>query len=106
MDRVPKVTVPAKPHLIGIDASELLVARTGFRGSNDLVWIGPAANHAAKLTEVTEPKRSTWITAAVYNRLDEGTRIGSDGRNMWTQYQWTEFDGSLVYATTYWMEVG
>ena len=34
---------------VGIDASELFVARTGIRRANDLVWVGRAANHAAKL---------------------------------------------------------
>lgn len=36
-------------HTVGIDTSKLLVARAGIRGANDLVWIGRAANHAAKL---------------------------------------------------------
>jgi class 3 adenylate cyclase len=29
--------------VVGIDTSELLVARTGIRGANDLVWVGRAA---------------------------------------------------------------
>jgi class 3 adenylate cyclase len=33
---------------VGIDTSKLLVARTGVRGANDLVWVGRAANYAAK----------------------------------------------------------
>lgn len=39
-------------HVIGIDTSKLFTARTGIRGSNDLVWVGKAANHAAKLTSL------------------------------------------------------
>ena len=35
---------------VGIDTSELFVARTGIRRANDLVWVGRAANHAAKLS--------------------------------------------------------
>lgn len=34
-------------HTVAVDSSELFIARTGIRGSNDLVWVGKAANHAA-----------------------------------------------------------
>jgi class 3 adenylate cyclase len=37
--------------VVGIETSEIRAARTGVRGDNDLVWIGKAANHAAKLTD-------------------------------------------------------
>ena len=36
-------------HSVGIDTSKVLVARTGIRGSNDLVWVGRAGKHSAKL---------------------------------------------------------
>lgn len=36
-------------HTVGIDCGRLLAAKTGVRDDNDLVWIGPAANYAAKL---------------------------------------------------------
>src|ERR1035437_9966358 len=42
--------------VVGIDTSELLVARTGIRSSNDLVWVGPSANHAAKLSSISEQR--------------------------------------------------
>ena len=38
---------------VGIDTSKLTVARTGIRGSNDLVWVGRAANYAAKLAALS-----------------------------------------------------
>jgi class 3 adenylate cyclase len=41
-------------HSVGIDTSNLFVAKTGIRNSNDLVWVGRAANYAAKLCAVTE----------------------------------------------------
>jgi len=31
-------------HVVGVDTSELFVARTGVRGSNDLVWVGRVAH--------------------------------------------------------------
>jgi class 3 adenylate cyclase len=39
----------ALQHTVGIDCGTLLVAKTGVRGDNDLVWVGSAANYAAKL---------------------------------------------------------
>jgi class 3 adenylate cyclase len=36
-------------HVIGIDTSPIRAARIGVRGGNDLVWVGRAANYAAKL---------------------------------------------------------
>jgi class 3 adenylate cyclase len=38
-------------HVIGVDQSELLVSKIGIKGDNDLVWVGRAANYAAKLTD-------------------------------------------------------
>lgn len=34
---------------MGIDCGVLLAAKTGVRVDSDLVWVGPAANYAAKL---------------------------------------------------------
>ena len=40
-------------HVVGIDSTQLRTARIGARGDNDLVWIGRAANYAAKLTTLS-----------------------------------------------------
>ena len=47
-DCYPKTDYLVK-QVVGIDTSNLFVARTGIRGSNDLVWVGRAANYAAKI---------------------------------------------------------
>ncbi|SEG31809.1 Adenylate cyclase, class 3 [Bryocella elongata] len=88
--------------VVGIDTSQLLVARTGIRGSNDLVWVGPAANHAAKLSGISEPLYSTYISAAVYARLSEDAKIGSDGKNMWEERAW---QGKTIYRSHYYWHV-
>lgn len=36
-------------HTIGIDTGRLLAAKIGVRIDDDIVWVGPAANYAAKL---------------------------------------------------------
>jgi len=48
-------------HVVGVDTSKLFVAKTGVRGANDLVWVGRAANYAAKLAAL--PATYTYITA-------------------------------------------
>src|SRR5260370_31674604 len=44
----PNTTYQLK-YVIGVDTSELFVARIGVRNDNDLVWVGRAANYAVKL---------------------------------------------------------
>jgi class 3 adenylate cyclase len=91
-------------HVVGIDTSSLLVARTGFRGANDLVWVGRAANYAAKLAALPE-EYSTYITGDVYGALMTESKIGSDGKDMWTPLIWSEYDNSRIYGSTYWWEL-
>lgn len=88
-------------HVVGVDTSETRVARTGVRGANDLVWVGPAANYAAKLSDMSSAYHS-WITKAVYDRLHESSKIGNDGRNMWEQVTW---NGATVFRSSWWMSV-
>lgn len=67
-------------HVTGIDTSKLFVAKTGVRGANDLVWIGRAANYAAKLSAL--PATYTYITKDVYDALNKDSRE-SNGQDMW-----------------------
>jgi class 3 adenylate cyclase len=87
-------------HTVGIDTGDLLVARTGIRGSNDLVWVGYAANYAAKLTELSA-SYPTWITHRVYNRLNESAKL-SKGKDMWEARRWTDMNKLSIYRSTYW----
>jgi class 3 adenylate cyclase len=86
-------------HVVGIDTSELWAARTGIRGSNDLVWVGPAANYAAKLTELNAAY-PTWITHRVYDKMMETVKVSS-GANMWEQRSWTKMDKLTIYRSNY-----
>jgi class 3 adenylate cyclase len=98
-------TLPATfsvDHVVGVDTGELRAARTGIRGANDLVWVGSAANHAAKLTELPA-ETPTWITSAVYDNMNDAVRIGGDGRDMWNQ-RWVSGIGT-AYGSTYWWEL-
>lgn len=86
-------------HVVGIDTSKLLVARTGIRGSNDLVWVGRAANHAAKMAAL-DHSYPTYITAEVYDMLADEAKI-SNGANMWEACTWNA-QGRRIYRSTYW----
>jgi class 3 adenylate cyclase len=87
-------------HSCGVDYSRLMVAKTGVRGANDLVWVGRAANYAAKLCAIPEPYR-TWITADVHDNMMEATRVGANGLNMWTPRTWSEMNDHRIYCSNW-----
>lgn len=87
---------------VGIDVSPLFIARTGIRGSNDLVWVGRSANHAAKLSDMS-PDYPTWITAEVYDSLSQSLR-SVNGVPVWSKMLWNGM-GRSVYASTWWSKV-
>ena len=89
--------------VVGIDTSKLFVARTGIRGSNDLVWVGPAANYAAKLSARSSP--ASQITADVYNRLNEKSKFGQNGKNMWAQATAPELGHKTIYTSSRWWKL-
>lgn len=90
-------------HVVGIDTSELFVAKTGVRGANDLVWVGKAANHAAKLAALPDTF-ATYISSATHNVLNEEAKISSTKKNMWEQVRWT-FNNSTIYRSNWTMTV-
>ncbi len=90
-------------HVVGADVSSVRVARTGIRGSNDLVWVGRAANYAAKLCALPDMFPS-YITADVYNALADSAKF-SDGRPMWEQATWNSMGGFKIYRSTWWWKV-
>ncbi len=94
---------PAKNYsvkqVVGIDTSELFVARTGIRGSNDLVWVGRAANYAAKLCSLS-PDYPSRLTEAVYNKLNKSAKY-SDGKSMWEAATWNGMKGMRIYRSAW-----
>ncbi len=86
-------------HVVGIDTSDLFVARTGIRGSNDLVWVGRAANYAAKLSSLSD-SYTKYITKEVYQRLRDDVKF-HDGMDMWEPTAWDSFDGRTIYRSAW-----
>ena len=87
-------------HVVGIDTSNLFVARIGVRGDNDLVWVGRAANYAAKLSDGAGAPSQ--ITADVYDKLNKASKYGKDGQNMWVQSTAPALGNKTIYTSTWW----
>lgn len=90
-------------HVVGIDTSSLFVARTGIRGSNDLVWVGRAANYAAKLSAL-DPGYPSCITEDVYKRLNESLKV-TDGKPMWERATWNTMNDIPIWRSTWWWSI-
>jgi class 3 adenylate cyclase len=86
-------------HSVGVDTSTLLIARTGIRGSNDLVWVGRAANYAAKLCALRQSNYASYITADVFKVMLEKVK-SSSGRSIWEATKWEE-KGITVYRSSW-----
>jgi class 3 adenylate cyclase len=89
-------------HGIGIDTGDLLIARTGIRGSNDLVWVGHAANYAAKLATIREGNYSTWITKNVFDKLNAEAKISTQGQSMWESRSSPDYKNSIYRSNYSW----
>jgi len=89
--------------VVGIDTSPLLVAQTGIRGSKDLVWIGRAANHAAKLCGLPATFSSR-ISKEVYDVLPDTVKA-SNGTAMWNQATWTGLNNRIIYESNWTWEI-
>lgn len=86
--------------VVGVDMSKLWVARTGIRGSNDLVWVGRAANHAAKLTSLRAETGRSWITDVVFDAM--GTTYKTyNGKDVWERRKWTQMNNRIVYCSNW-----
>lgn len=85
-------------HTVGVDTSALKAARIGVRGYNDLVWIGRAANYAAKLTSLSE--KPLWITKTVHDQIIDDVKL-SKGAPMWEARLWTAMSNMEIYCSTW-----
>jgi len=76
----------------------------GVRGANDLVWVGRAANYAAKLATLPEAY-GTYITAQVHDNMNAEVKTWTDGQQMWEAARWANFDNSIIYRSGWWWNV-
>ncbi len=85
---------------VGIDTSAIMAARTGIRGSNDIVWVGTAANNAAKLA-ARDSGYATYISGDTYSKLHRSAKYGGDDdSHMWADLG-VGTEGIRVYGSTW-----
>ena len=88
-------------HVVGIDTSPLFAARIGVRNDNDLVWVGRAANYAAKLTSIRE-HNTIFITGQVFDKLNDTSKYGGTNNElMWKERKWTQMGDMRIYSSTW-----
>lgn len=88
-------------HVVGIDTSHIFASRIGVRNDNDIVWVGRAANYAAKLTALSEGY-PIYITGDVYDKLNESLKLGGNPRrSMWERRSWTAMSDMTVYRSNW-----
>ena len=88
-------------HVIGIDTSSLFVARIGVKNDNDLVWVGRAANYAAKLSAINEPN-TIFITKEVFGRLNDDSKYaGKSNQLMWKPRQWSQMNNMSIHSSSW-----
>jgi class 3 adenylate cyclase len=91
--------------VVGVDTSELWIARVGIRNDNDLVWVGRAANYAAKLCSESADY-PTYITADVFSRMADMVKYSSaDHTLMWTEFKWAARGNIVVHRSNWWYTI-
>lgn len=72
-------------HTIGIDSGRLLASKIGIRRDADMVWVGPAANYAAKLNsfEGLDSDYPVRITTRTHARLNGQFQLTKSGGAVW-----------------------
>ena len=91
-------------HTVGIDTGAVLIAKTGVPIDRDLVWVGPAANYAAKLNsfnglDIDFPTR---ITSEVYLKLDDHLKIQGD--NLMWNGPYNDLGQRMHFRSNYWLK--
>ncbi len=86
---------------VGIDSSEVFVAKTGIRMNNDLVWVGKSPNYAAKMCCLRNGPYATFISEKIYNSLSNDKKFNGQPRaSMWEKDLWKE-TGMVIYKSSW-----
>jgi class 3 adenylate cyclase len=88
-------------HMVGVDTGKLMAARIGVRNDNDIVWVGRAANYAAKLTELNDSD-AVFITNDVFRQLADDSKFGGNPSTlMWRTRTWSQMGDIPVYSSNW-----
>lgn len=85
-------------HTVGIDSSNILVVKDGIRGASDLIWVGRAANYAAKLCALPHAY-ATRITEPVFQKLTPNLITTNQGTPTWEKVTWTDMGNGNIYRS-------
>ena len=97
----PSTTYQLK-HVIGVDTGELFVARIGVRNDNDLVWVGRAANYAAKLCNLNGTY-SVYITGDVFDVMHDSVKYSDRDKSLlWHKDVWSARNDMRIYGSNGW----
>jgi class 3 adenylate cyclase len=90
-------------HAVGVDTGNVFIVRGGVRNNSDLVSVGEPANIAAKLSDIRTGEAS-FISKAVYSRLNDTSKISSNGSVTWDEHSKITVGEKdvVVYSSTYW----
>lgn len=92
-------------YAVGIDVGLLYAVRMGVFGDNDISWIGPAANHAAKLSAKRDERFKIFISGEVYTTMNDSVRIGNTPtESMWVDLSPRESPKTL-FASSWYMSI-
>jgi class 3 adenylate cyclase len=95
----------AASHAIGVDTSELFACRIGVRNDNDIVWVGRAANYAAKLSALRNGY-PIYITGNTYDKLSIKCLYGGPASShMWEERTWTAMDKLRIFRSNWWWKL-
>jgi class 3 adenylate cyclase len=100
LNQYPDVSYKVRHH-VGIDTSSLFVSRIGVRNDNDLVWVGRAANYAAKLCAIDE-NNTVFITDEVFQMLNDVAKNGGQPKRlMWKERKWSQMGDKRIYSSAW-----
>jgi class 3 adenylate cyclase len=88
-------------HSVGVDTSDIFIARTGIRGSNDLIWVGRSANYAAKLCSLRVSNYASYVTEGVYSKLPVNVKW-TNGKSMWEKITWKDKNITVYRSNWKW----
>lgn len=85
----------------GLDTGIARAVRAGIRNNNDLIWVGRAPSFAAKLSDVREFPYCTFISEAVYKRLNDAAKSPED-KELWERRTLKFADSDqIIYRSQY-----
>jgi class 3 adenylate cyclase len=88
-------------HVVGVDTSSLFACRIGVRNDNDIVWVGRAANHAAKLSTINGDHR-VYMTGTVFDKMKENSKYATNPRRiMWQELVWKPMNDMRIYGSNW-----